>query len=49
MIDGELMNDIEMLYQEDYLKYQEFITKGMDLSDSTFQRIVFDTLMDKTY
>lgn len=35
MIDGELMNDIEMLYQEDYLKYQEFITKGMDLSDST--------------
>lgn len=35
MIDGELMNDIEMLYQDDYLEYQEFITKGMDLSDST--------------
>ncbi len=35
MIDGEVMNDIEMLYEDDYLKYQEFITKGMDLSDST--------------
>ena len=34
MINGELMNNIEMLYQDDYLKYQEFITKGMDLNDS---------------
>lgn len=33
MIDGEIMNNQEMLYQEDYLTYQGFITKGLDLSD----------------
>lgn len=33
MIDGEIMSNQEMLYQEDYLKYQDFITKGLNLSD----------------
>lgn len=33
MIDGEIMNNQEMLYQEDYLTYQGFITKGLDLGD----------------
>lgn len=33
MIDGEIMNNQEMLYQEDYLTYQGFITKGVDLGD----------------
>lgn len=28
------MNDMEMLYQEDYLKYQEFLMNGIDLGDS---------------
>lgn len=28
------MNDKEMLYQEDYLKYQEFLRNGIDLGDS---------------
>ena len=34
MIDGEIMSNKEMLYQDDYLKYQEFITKGLNLEDS---------------
>lgn len=33
MIDGEIMNEQEMLYQYDYLTYQDFITKGLDLDD----------------
>ncbi len=34
MIDGEIMSNKEMLYQDDYLKYQEFIAKGLNLEDS---------------
>lgn len=33
MIDGEIMSEQEMLYQDDYLTYQDFITKGFDLGD----------------
>lgn len=34
MIDGEIMSNKEMLYQDDYLKYQEFIAKGLNLEES---------------
>jgi len=30
----ENMTDMEMLYQEDYLKYQEFLMNGIDLGDN---------------
>lgn len=35
MIDGEIMADLKMLFQDDYLKYQDFITRGLDLGDYT--------------
>ena len=30
----ESMDAKEMLYQEDYLKYQEFLTNGLDLGNN---------------
>lgn len=35
MIDGEIMNNQEMLYQEDYLKYQNFIMQGYDFGEKS--------------
>lgn len=33
MSDTKIMTDLEVLYQADYLKYQEFISRGLDIGE----------------